>query len=207
LYIFDFDGVIANSLATCRAACVEAAALQGSQIDLALNPFAELDPLTFDALARSLDLNPTRFVEDLGQFLLSRDPVPVVAGMAEVIRQVAGTQPISVLSASPVDVIRRFLVAEGLADEIRSIVGGDGGGSKVEHLRHFARTSPHAPLVMVGDAVSDVLAAQGAAVPFVGVAWGWQSARRLAEAGAGSIADQPKDLPGLLAQAMTEGPR
>ena len=84
-------------MATCRAACVEAAALQGSQIDLALNPFAELDPLTFDALARSLDLNPTRFVDDVGQFLLSRDPVRIVAGMAEVIRQVAGTQPISVL--------------------------------------------------------------------------------------------------------------
>lgn len=54
LYIFDFDGVIADSLSLCLQACEYAASQYGCQLRLERDCWEFLDEVTFEAMARSL---------------------------------------------------------------------------------------------------------------------------------------------------------
>ena len=58
---FDFDGVIADSLGLCTAACRTVAADMGWPGRLPDNPFGELEPVTFEALAETCGLDPHAF--------------------------------------------------------------------------------------------------------------------------------------------------
>ena len=52
LYVFDFDGVIADSLTLCLKACAHAAHLEGRTIVLERDSWESLDNVTFEEMAR-----------------------------------------------------------------------------------------------------------------------------------------------------------
>lgn len=202
MIVFDFDGVIADSLAVCRRACIEAAARQEVMLDLCENPFSELDPLTFGALATLHGLSADRFTLDVANAIARESISPVFTGMAEILRDVARRDQIVILSASTEGVIRRFLEFHGLREVVSRVIGIDSVGTKAVWLAHLLKENASNNLVMVGDAVSDFESSVAAHVPFVGVSWGWQSAQRLESKGVDGLALKPSDLPRLITRAL-----
>ncbi|WP_174149439.1 HAD family hydrolase [Leisingera sp. ANG59] len=193
MVVFDFDGVIADSLEICARACIHAARRQGCTRPLAENPFADLEQVSFEGLAAKLGLNTRAFAADACGYLEHcREIAPLIPGMAETLRQVASNGPLCILSASPRSTIEPFLRFHGCSGYVCKIISRDIPGSKAAKLMRLKKTQP--PICMIGDGVSDILAAKQAGVPAVGVSWGWQPARVLAEAGAELIAETPSDI-------------
>lgn len=191
--VFDFDGVIANSLEICVSACRNMAAAMGGRAQIQNNPFAQLEPLTFEALAQTCSLEPLSFANGVTRMLEStREPAPLFPGMDRVLESLSKIAEIHILSASSSALINRFLEHHGLSRHVAGVSGRDIEGSKAEKLQKLqARTNLQ---VMVGDATSDMKAARVAGVLSVGVSWGWQSAESLVDCGASYIAREPAHL-------------
>ncbi|MEW2914201.1 HAD family hydrolase [Leisingera sp. JC11] len=200
MVVFDFDGVIADSLGICARACTHAARRQGCTRPLAENPFADLEQVSFEGLAAKLGLNTRAFAADACGYLEHcREIAPLFPGMAETLRQVALNSPLCILSASPRSTIEPFLRFHGCYEHVSAILSRDIPGGKAGKLKALQREAPEPVICMVGDGVSDIAAAKQAGIPPVGVAWGWQAPDVLREAGADFIADTPVHIAGIVA--------
>ncbi|MFC3613630.1 HAD family hydrolase [Lutimaribacter marinistellae] len=192
MYCFDFDGVIADSRAVCLAACEHACQVRGGALGDA-DPFATLDPLTFEAIATQRGLDPAVFARDVSDYVASQPQVStLIPGMGDALHALAETAPLAIISATHGKVLRRFLDAHDLAACFDHVIGGDAGLSKAEVLKRLADHAETRPTVMVGDAISDIRAAHAADLPCIAVTWGWQPRHMLT--GADRIVSAPADL-------------
>ncbi|MCU9838984.1 HAD family hydrolase [Ruegeria sp. WL0004] len=200
MVVFDFDGVIADSLGICTRACIHAARQQGCTRPLAENPFAGLEQVSFEGLAAKLGLDTRAFAADACSYLEHcQEIAPVFPGMAETLQHVASSGRLCILSASPRSTIEPFLQFHGCYEHVSVILSRDIPGGKAGKLKALQRAAPEPVTCMVGDGVSDIAAAKQAGIPPVGVAWGWQAPELLREAGADFIADTPVHIVGIVA--------
>ncbi|HBN32339.1 MAG TPA: hypothetical protein DD416_14230 [Rhodobacteraceae bacterium] len=207
IIVFDFDGVIADSHDVCAAACRWAAAELGHS-DMPEKPFAELEAVTYEALAATISVDPERFAGLVCGALEARTTcAPIFFGVADIMMELSRDFDIAILSASDSDLINDFLITHGIWHLVKCVMGRDVPGSKTEKLLALKSAHDGKFVAMIGDGVSDVAAALHADVRAVGVAWGWQSARRLRASGADAIAMVPADLLDLIVvQELTEAP-
>lgn len=213
MIIFDFDGVIANSLSVCQAACQFAVDEQNGEVKLSANPFSDLSPLTFEALAGRLQLDPRCFAADVMRYINdNQDFPPLFDGMADVLKSLSAQHNIVILSATHTPVLTAICTHHGIAPFIRQIIGGDVAGSKGEKIVNLLKPTVKSDadvdanigerLIMVGDSVSDIDAAHFADIPAVAVTWGWQREDKLRRHGADFVAQTPAELQQILHNAV-----
>lgn len=199
LFVFDFDGVVADSLALCLQAARAAARHQGLDVEVPLGVWEALDNVTFDALGRHLgldDADAQAFAERIFQYTRRSEPARLFEGMPALLGALAEHGTVCVLSASHRQAIARTLAAAGVRDSVSAILGGDTPGGKMEKLRRLLERYRVAPEVcwMTGDAVSDIAAARAVGCRAAAVAWGWQSVERLQASHPDWLADTPEQL-------------
>lgn len=161
----------------------------------------------------------TRVVEEFFEQLRHQYRPQFVPGMVEVIRSLAATTTLAVVTTNVMDVVRQTLVDHGVATCFAHVFSGDVEPSKARVIRHLRTNAaytlsrhctPHydendeAPpssdgeLVMVTDTVGDVRAAISEGIRAIGVSWGMHTEERLMEAGADGVALWPQELLTLL---------
>jgi phosphoglycolate phosphatase len=143
----------------------------------------------------------------------------MVPGMAGVIRRLAGHCTLAVMSSNAMEVLRRVLVANGIAYCFAHVFGGDTAPDKAAAIRAFladtgiqygrrcevtydetpaaVRPDP-STTVLVTDTAGDIRDALEAGIRAVGVAWGMHGSDELTAAGAEFVAIWPQELPGYL---------
>ena len=187
---FDFDGVIADSLALWLDALRAAARGFSVEIGVGSHLFRNLRPLTFERLGEVLGIEPKALAEAMSAQALADDRVaPLFAGMEEVLARLAGRTPLAIVSSSRPSNIKRFLDAHQLNCYFQAVHGSGDGRRKAEILVSLKAFGAHA---MVGDAASDIDAAKEAGMAALGVSWGWQDKTELAHAD--MILDSPAEL-------------
>ncbi|NVN55633.1 HAD family hydrolase [bacterium Scap17] len=208
LYVFDFDGVIADSLTLCLKACEHAAHLEGRTIVLERDSWESLDNVTFEEMARVqgfTDEAVARFAAHVFAYTRQATPPAVFTGMREALSALAEQGDVMVLSANHSEMIRATLAAAGLSDCVSQVLGGEIAGSKGAKLARLL-AAPHVAVErswMVGDAVSDIRAAHEAGCRAAAVSWGWQSPERLTSMAPERIIAQPQALMMLSDPSMT----
>lgn len=201
MLLFDFDGVLADSLQIYADVCTRAARRQGYQKDLEPNPFAALERVTFETLAETLGLCPTTFTADACALLDQQtESAPAFEGIRDTLTAISTHMPVGILSASPGGFIARFLEENHVADRVSLVLSRDDPGTKAEKIIAVMQQGRYRPIALVGDGVSDIAAATTAGIASIGVAWGWQSPEKLLAAGADFIAETPARLSGILSQ-------
>lgn len=195
MILFDFDGVLANSLDTCLAACDVAARQQGCIAEFGQNTFADLDPLTFEALAERLGLNSIDFAAAV-KTAVQANPVPSqpFPGVPQMIAELGQSHQLAVVSASHSDVLAAFLKANSLEASFQHVLGGDRPGDKATKIKALLGETISDSDLFVGDAVSDVAAAHAAGIACCAVAWGWQPLARLIAQNPDYVAHDPFDI-------------
>ncbi len=210
LYIFDFDGVIADSLSLCLQACEYAASQYGCQLRLERDCWEFLDEVTFEAMARSLGFED-EMVEGFAGHVFAYNrratPPPVFAGMGEALSELSTCGELVVVSANHSGMIAGSLAAAGLADMVTQVIGGEIPGSKSVKLARLLSASSVAAedSWMVGDGVSDIRAAHESGCRAAAVSWGWQSPGRLASMSPERIVTHPFELMALAGTAKGIG--
>ncbi|TCK21423.1 HAD family hydrolase [Pseudonocardia endophytica] len=142
------------------------------------------------------------------------DP-PLVPGLSDVVRRLAGHCTLAVMSSNAMQVMRRVLSANELAFCFAHVFGGDVTPDKRTAMRLFlddagnsfgrrcsadydetgARQAPGlSTTVLVTDTAGDVRDARDVGIRAVGVAWGMHSVDELLAAGAEFVALWPQEL-------------
>jgi len=205
LILFDFDGVLADTLGdlllfgqqACDALGVEHVATQ-----------ADLDALEVMSFATyGLQMGvPESLVDEfvrlcIDKFNRKETPAAMFDGLGEVVRRLSAGHVIAVVTGNDSRAVNAFLAAHGLEGYVRAVFGLDAPGSKVEKIeRARALFAAQGEAVwMVGDSASDIRAAQEAGVKSIAVSWGHQGADRLALAGPDYLVHAPGELLALIA--------
>lgn len=179
MVVFDFDGVISDSIGVCRSACQYAARKQNAEVELSLNPFRDLDQVSFENLATCLNLDCCIFTEDVNRYLLRRAAeIKFFEGMTGAVRLLAQMHRLFIVSATCREVVLSQLQEQNIAHFFDVVMGGDSEGSKADKITGLQRLYQKKAIV-VGDCVSDIFAAYRAQALPIAVSWGWQSIERL----------------------------
>ena len=193
LIMFDFDGVIVDSLDHQCRAFVETVRAEGFADLATAEQFLEFTESNwFEALAAA-GVPPTVVSEVENAFGAAPSP-ELFPEMATVIERLAAAHRVIVITSSRTDVVERVLAKHSVRG-VAEVVGGDQDESKTRKIDNARRRFGRALAAWyVGDTVGDILEARRAGVGTVGVAWGWHGVERLRRANPDHMAHAPSDL-------------
>lgn len=207
MLVFDFDGVLADSLSIYQKACSAAATELGWNGQLTENPFAILDAVTLGSLAKLLGVDEYLFSRRINELMADhKEPPPLFPNIDSVIIELAKTHQLAILSNSDSRFIFQTLKHYQLDDAFSAIIGGDQPGEKAEKLASLGKKYPSSrdDFIMIGDSVSDIEAARACDCLEIAVTWGWQPLERLQECQPACIAHSPAELQNLITEITTE---
>lgn len=223
--IFDFDGTLVET----RAASWELFRRTNEAFQLGVDSaedFYQLFRINFHhSLEHLCNADPGCAEQVRSHFLelLRRDyDPPLVPGMADVVRTLAGHLTLVLISANAMAPVRRVLSSHGLATCFAHVFTGDVEVDKAAAMRRFLSDSSYATArrcqpnyldrqqvvprgestILVTDTVGDVEAARAAGVRPLGVVWGMHTEAELLAAGAEHVAIWPQEI---IAFVMEEG--
>ena len=193
LIMFDFDGVIADSLDGQCLACVETLRARGFAGLATRAQFLDFTEANwFSALAAAGV--PEDVVEELEDAFGAVPSPELFPEMAAVIERLAAAHPVVVITSSRTSVVEGILAENGVRGVV-DVIGGEQEASKTRKIRDARRRFGEAlPAWYVCDTVGDILEAREAGVGTVGVAWGWHGEERLRRVRPDRMAHAPSDL-------------
>jgi len=200
LILFDFDGVLADTLADMLRFAQEVCDELGVKHTVVQTDLSELEVMSFATLGRACEM-PEDLVDEFvrrctGKFAEKQSPPAIFGGLGEVVRKLAQSHLLAVVTGNTQGNVGTFLEEHGLEGCVRAVYGVDMPGSKVEKIMmaksQFAAQGE--AVFMVGDSLSDVRAARQAGVKSIAVSWGHQSVGRLVGALPDHVVRLPEEL-------------
>jgi len=214
--LFDLDGTLVQTRVASWELFAETNRAFALGIDTREQFFALFEENFYLALAKLCRDEATLagVKEHFLGLLRTRYAPPLIPGMADVVRALAGRFTLVVLSSNTIETIRTVLTTAGLAHCFAHVFSGDVEPDKAESMRRFLadagyRLGRHCSpaydeggdgyeesddVVLVTDTVGDVREAARAGVRALGVAWGMHREADLREAGAERVALWPQEL-------------
>jgi phosphoglycolate phosphatase len=198
--LFDFDGVLADTLEDMLRFAQEVCDELGVKHTVIGTDLSELEVMSFATLGQACE-TPDELVDEFvrrctGKFAARMSPPAIFNGLVEVVKKLAESHVLAVVTGNTEGNVRAFLEEHGLDGCIHAVYGVDMPGSKVEKIlmakSRFAAEG--GTVFMVGDSLSDIRAAKEAGVKSIAVSWGHQSVRRLAEAAPDHVVRLPEEL-------------
>lgn len=217
--LFDLDGTLVQT----RNSSWEIFQETNSEFELGVGSAAEFFQLfdenffdALEALARERGVADPVLVQEHFQRNLRSDYLPeVVPGIAAIVRKLASSYTLMIVSSNTMESVRRVLENNGLADCFAHVFSGEVAPSKVHAIDHVMEdptyacgrqcvpyyneaVTPHQhatdEVMLITDTVGDVTEALKAGIRVCGVAWGMHSADRLRAAGAEFVCVWPEEL-------------
>ena len=209
LVMFDFDGVIVDSLDIFSGAFAAACAAAGVEGFTRPEDLLAVMEDNFYASMRARGVPDERVAEilrRLGVTLVRArrwlKPFPLVP---QVIEELADARTVVVVTSSPNDVVKGWLRAHDVPG-VSEVAGAETAHSKVEKIRDLRERFPgQSRYWYVGDTAGDVREAREAGATPVGVSWGWHEPQMLLDAGADRVAATPAELLTILAPELAHG--
>jgi phosphoglycolate phosphatase-like HAD superfamily hydrolase len=200
LILFDFDGVLADTLADMLRFAQEVCDELGVRHTVVQTDLSELELMSFMTFGRACE-TPEDLVDEFvrkctKKFAEKKSPTAIFEGLGEVVRKLAESHFLAVVTGNTEGNVRAFLEEHGLEGCVRAVYGVDMPGSKVEKIlmakNQFAEEGE--AVFMVGDSLSDVREAREAGVISIAVSWGHQSVERLIGAVPDHVVRLPEEL-------------
>ena len=217
--LFDLDGTLVQTRQSSWEIFQETNTEFELGVDSAAEFFALFEENFFEALetlARERGVADPALVREHFQRKLRSDYLPeVVPGIAAIVRQLASTYTLMIVSSNTMESVRRVLENNGLADCFAHVFSGEVAPSKMHAIGHVLddptyacgrqcvpyyneSATPHKHAVdevmLITDTVGDVEEARRAGIRVCGVAWGMHGADRLKAAGAEFVCVWPEEL-------------
>lgn len=198
LLLFDFDGVVVDSLDVYEGTVTRCLNKIGQPIVKSRADFLELfeDNFYTSLVRKGVDL--TAFMNastdilaqvNYGEMKLFYDLIPVLA-------KLKAANILAIISSSDSQDINLIMTRFHLNGYFRDILGSDVNFSKKEKILHavdkFGMGKENT--YYVGDTTGDIKEAKAVGIKTVAVSWGWHSREKLAAVGPDYLIDTPKEL-------------
>lgn len=198
--IFDFDGVIADTLLAAVGIYNQIAGENGYR-SVAPDELPRLRNLDVRGVLEDLDISKRKlpFLLARGRRLLKSNiaELPLIDGMADILPKLReNAHYFGILTSNASENVEAFLDTHGLRDLFTFISSTTKLSGKHKHLRSIARTFSLNPAEMlyIGDEIRDVRAAKKAGIAMAAVTWGFNSRDSLAAETPLHLVDAPADL-------------
>jgi phosphoglycolate phosphatase len=198
LFLFDFDGVLSDSLdlyAEAVARCLERI---GTPIVKTREDYLALFDGNFYESMASGGVDLAAFAQAAQEILpgIDYDAMRPFAGLLPVLESLKKDHLLAVISSNGSRTIHRMLERFGFDPCFEEVLGSDFLFSKKEKIDHaLAKYGiPPERTFYIGDTTGDIVEARAAGVRTVAVTWGWHSRERLAAAHPDFLIDRPEDL-------------
>ncbi|RJP48395.1 MAG: HAD family hydrolase [Anaerolineaceae bacterium] len=204
LILFDFDGVLADTLGDMLRFAQEVCNELGIQHLVTQGDLSNLEVMSFAEYGRACEV-PEQMVEEFvcrctRKFGAKKSPPAIFEKLDEIVRKLSASHILGVVTGNTKQNVKTFLVEHELDDRIRAVYGVDSPGSKSEKIS-LAQTQfavENEAVFMVGDSLSDIRAARQAGVKSIAVSWGHQSLEMLIRAAPDYLVHLPQELLELL---------
>ena len=204
--MFDFDGVIVDSLDVFSTAFLDACTAAGVEGFTTPDDLLAVMEDNFYAGMRARGVDDARVAEvlrRLGSALVRArhwlKPFPLVP---EVLEDLADARTVIVVTSSPTEVVEGWLRTHEVHG-VTEIAGAETARSKVEKIHALLARFPGQEVYWyVGDTAGDIREAREAGVTPLGVSWGWHEPEQLMEAGAERVAFSPAELLTIIAPEL-----
>jgi HAD superfamily hydrolase (TIGR01549 family) len=200
ILIFDFDGVLADSLAPMLRYAGQVCLELGYPCTPTQKDLEILDRMEFSEYGRQLGI-PEEKIEtfvtrNFELFSQREEPLAITPGIESVIRELSQIAILVVITGNSCRVVGKFLDTYGLQDEFQTVLGAEDDGSRVEKILKVISLNggSNGEIYMIGDAVSDIRAAREAGIKSIATGWGHQSKEKLLTENPDFLVDQPEDL-------------
>lgn len=198
--IFDFDGVLADTLADMLAFAAQACQQIGFPCQPCQADLETLERMTFADYGRQLGV-PEHSLGEFVRLCLERfsarpQPPDIFPGLGEVVRQLAQVYPLAIVTGNTAATVQAFLDRHHLSGTIALLVDVHQPGERYEKIARAAEALGVAvgETLVVGDAVSDIRAAAQAGARSAAVSWGHQRPEKLSQARPDYVVKAPNDL-------------
>ena len=198
--IFDYDGVIADSLEICLAEfnhiCTEMGLdrLNSRDAFLQLSEGKALRRLFWAGLPLwRLKRMLRRFRPRLEAAARSVKPFD---GMPELLGELAQRLPVYIVTSNASDTIHWFLETHAV-EGVRGVIGADQEVRKAKKIKRVMREHPERTPYYVGDTKGDMIAARQAGAAPVAVTWGWHGRDKVLEGCPEHVVESPAELRAL----------
>lgn len=192
--LFDFDGVIVNTLDISYGASV---AVSDYEQPLEMykgffegNIFEEVEKKN---AGDTNEEKQRQFYEIYSKGMILVDPVP---GIIDVLNELHKRYTMIIVSSSINAPIHAYLEKHGLTEHFDWVMGADVHRSKVKKIEMVFEKYAIGPeqCVFVTDTLGDMREAEKKFVPSIGVTWGFHERERLEKGAAFAIVDNPERL-------------
>ncbi len=200
LIIFDYDGVIVDSLDTNLKIAARACQKIGCPVHPSQAEIERLENIAFDDLGRQIGVPENKIpkfteivFDSLAQNAISP---PIFPGIKEVIQKLKRKSHIAIITTNVKTAVNQVLETGGLCHDIDLVMGAEQNGSKSEKIcQAMASFNVRSSFTyMIGDAVSDIREAHKAGVNSIAVNWGYHTKEKLLQASPGHIVNVPEDI-------------
>lgn len=197
LFLFDFDGVLVESLSVYE----KAVSLSLQKMNKPLRgreDFLELFEGNFyeSLVKKGIDLE--EFMKVSGDLLadINYSEMQPVGAMLPVVGHLKKDNILVVISSNHSQTIRTALEKYRFGNCFQEVLGSDFLLSKKDKMLHAIGKYriDLADTYYIGDTTGDVQEGQAAGVKTVGITWGWHSKEKMAAAHPDHLFDQPEDL-------------
>lgn len=209
LIIFDFDGVLADTLGDLVRFGQEVCDELGIEHAVHKDDLSSLEVMSFASFGRACEV-PEPLVDEfvrrcLKRFAEKKSPPAIFDGLSDVVRTLAVNHTLAVVTTNSSQNVHAFLVEHGLDDRIHAVYGIDTPGSKAQKISiardRFSADPKRGAVFMVGDSLSDIGAAREASVTSIAVTWGHQGLDHLLRGEPDHVVRFPHDLVEVIGKA------
>ncbi len=202
LIIFDYDGVLADTLDDLLLSGQKACNQLGVNHLVTINDLNNLEVMSFASYGQACEV-PEYLLDEfvkicLNFFAEKKSPPAIFTGMGNVVRYLAANHKMAIITTNTSQNVNAFLVKHGLDGLIHAVYGVETPGSKVQKISiardRLLEFSNQGSVFMVGDSISDILAAKEASIISIAVTWGHQSMEKLLRGNPDFVVSSPHNL-------------
>lgn len=196
ILIFDYDGVIVDSLSIFRENFIRACKING-----------------FDQISKQafLDLFNGNMYESMIKSGISKEKIPNILkslksrlldaqnnlylfdGVDSMLKKLSKENKIIIITSNITEVVEKFLESKNI-NCYRNIVGGEKETSKIIKIKAIKTEFPNYQYFYIGDTRGDIIEGKNAGVKTIAVTWGWHSKTSLKKECPDYIIDFPIEL-------------
>jgi len=207
LVLFDFDGVLGNTLPFIIKNAQEYATQMGIRVKVSEDDIKTLKKMEFEELGLKIGIPKARSKEFLKGMLelASKNEVDIFPGIVDVLDYLKNIGCVSCINTgNSRTTVKRFLERHGISGKISEIYDKENGDSKEEKINMaLSRYGiEKCRCYMIGDAISDVEAAHRVGVKSIAATWGNQDFKLLKGSRPDFFASDPKDIISIINRNM-----
>jgi phosphoglycolate phosphatase len=206
LIIFDFDGVLADTLDDLLRFGQEVCDELGVKHVVNKDDLGNLEVMSFASFGRACGV-PELLVDEFVQRCLKRfaekkSPPAMFDGLSAIVERFAVRHTLAIITTNSAQNVRAFLAEHGLSACIHAVYGVDSPGSKAQKISmardRFTTGATPGLAFMVGDSLSDIRAAKETATTSIAVTWGHQNVKHLLRGNPDYVVHYPHELLGII---------